>query len=154
VSAETVHATCVSIKGIGVLLRGASGSGKSDLAYRLIVEQGAQLVADDQTVLTSDQTCLRATCKEGWVGQLELRGLGIVTVPHDLDVPIRLVIDLVDRGEVPRLPEPAFVMLAGVRIPVLKLHAFDLSTPAKILVAAEHLPRSGFPGSDGRVGKA
>ncbi|HBM89423.1 MAG TPA: aldolase, partial [Rhodobiaceae bacterium] len=31
-----MHATCVAIKGVGVLLRGASGSGKSDLAYRLI----------------------------------------------------------------------------------------------------------------------
>lgn len=153
-SVETVHATCVAIKGVGVLLRGASGSGKSDLAYRLITERGAQLVADDQTVLTSDQSCLRASCREGWAGQLELRGLGIVTVPHDLDVPIRLVIDLVDRGEVPRLPEPSFVMLGGVRIPLLKLHAFDQSTPAKILVAAEHLPRLGFPGTDGRIGKA
>jgi len=154
VSAETVHATCVSIKGIGVLLRGASGSGKSDLAYRLITEQGALLVADDQTVLTSDQSCLRATCKEGWAGQLELRGLGIVTVAHEQDVPIGLVIDLVDRGEVPRLPEPAFAALRGSQIPLLKLHAFDLSTPSKILVAAGHLPHSGFPGTDGRIGKA
>lgn len=151
-SAETVHATCVAIKHVGVLLRGASGAGKSDLAYRLINEQGALLVADDQTVLTKDKSTVSASCKKGWLGQLELRGLGIVTVPHEHNVPIGLAIDLVDRGEVPRLPNPAYVTLLGVDIPVLKLHAFDLSTPAKILVAAEHLPRSGFPGVDGRLG--
>ena len=147
-----MHATCVAIKGIGVLLRGASGSGKSDLAYRLITEQGAHLVADDQTVLTLDKSCVKAACKEGWAGQLELRGMGIVTVPQEKDVPIGLVIDLVDRGEVPRLPEPAITELLGSQIPLLKLHAFDLSTSAKILVAAEHLPRFGFPGTDGRLG--
>ena len=153
-SAETVHATCIAIKGVGILLRGVAGSGKSDLAYRLITEHGALLVADDQTVLTPGKSCASATCKEGWAGQLELRGLGIVTVPHEQDVPIGLVIDLVDRGEVPRLPEPAFAALMGSQIPLLKLHAFDLSTPSKILVAAEHLPHSGFPGTDGRIGKA
>lgn len=151
-SAETVHATCVAIKHVGVLLRAASGVGKSDLAYRLINEQGALLVADDQTVLTKDKSTVYASCKKGWLGQLELRGLGIVTVPHELNVPIGLAIDLVDRGEVPRLPDPAYVTLLGVDVPVLQLHAFDLSTPAKIRVAAEHLPRSGFPGADGRLG--
>ncbi|MCE7998159.1 MAG: aldolase [Rhodobiaceae bacterium] len=151
-SSENVHATCVAIKGVGVLLRGSSGAGKSDLAYRLINEQGALLVADDQTVLTKDDSTLRATCKEGWAGQLELRGVGIVTVPHEQEAPIALIVDLVDRGEVPRLPDPTFVTLMGVDVPVLKLHAFDLSTPAKILVAAKHLPRSGFPGVDGRLG--
>lgn len=150
-SSETVHATCVAIKGVGILLRGASGAGKSDLAYRLINEQEALLIADDQTILTKDGTTLRATCKEGWAGQLELRGLGIVAVPHEREAPIALMVDLVDRGEVPRLPDPTFVTLRGVDVPVLKLHAFDLSTPAKILVAVEHLPRSGFPGIDGRL---
>ncbi|WOF72485.1 HPr kinase/phosphatase C-terminal domain-containing protein [Parvibaculaceae bacterium PLY_AMNH_Bact1] len=151
-SAESVHATSVAIEGVGVLLRGASGAGKSDLAYRLIREHGALLVADDQTILIQDQSCLKASCKEGWAGQLELRGLGIVTVPHEPHVSVALVIDLVDRGEVPRLPDPSFVTLMGVEIPVLKLHAFDHSTSAKILIATEHLPRSGFPGIDGRLG--
>ena len=45
-----VHATAVAIDGEAILLRGPSGSGKSDLALRLI-DGGAQLVADDQTLL-------------------------------------------------------------------------------------------------------
>lgn len=147
-----MHATCVAIEGAGILLRGASGKGKSDLAHRLIAVHGAELVADDQTVLTLDKSYVVAACKEGWEGQLELRGLGIATMPHAQNVPIALAIDLVDRGEVPRLPDPAFVTLIGVEVPLLKLHAFDQSTPTKILVAAKHLPRFGFPGPDGRLG--
>ena len=46
-----VHASCVALDGNGVLLRGPSGSGKSDLALRLI-DGGAVLVADDQVALT------------------------------------------------------------------------------------------------------
>jgi serine kinase of HPr protein (carbohydrate metabolism regulator) len=46
-----VHGTTVALEGEGVLLRGPSGSGKSDLALRLI-DGGARLVADDQTELT------------------------------------------------------------------------------------------------------
>ncbi len=151
-SNQSVHGTCVSLSGVGVLLLGGTGSGKSDLAYRLILEQGAKLIADDQVFLRRDEPTVRGSCKEGWEGQLELRGVGIVTVPHEQDVPIVLAIDLVDRGEVPRLPEPLYVTLSGERLPVLKLHAFDASTPAKIVLAAQHLPRSGFPGRDGRLG--
>ncbi len=150
-SSQNVHGTCVSLNGVGVLLLGATGSGKSDLAYRLISEQCAKLIADDQVFLRREEEGLRASCKAGWEGQLELRGLGIVTVPHEQGVPIALAIDLVERSAVPRLPEPLFVTLISVRVPVLKLHAFDASTPAKVVVAAENLPRSGFPGSDGRL---
>ncbi len=149
---QSVHGTGIALGGVGVLLLGASGSGKSDVAYRLITERGAKLIADDQVVLRLDDPLIRASCKQGWEGQLELRGLGIAAVPHEQDVPIALVIDLVDRGEVPRLPEPLFVTVLGVRVPVLKLHAFDVSTPAKIAAAAEHWPHSGFPGADGRLG--
>ena len=48
-----VHGTSVALDGEGVLLRGPSGCGKSDLALRLI-DQGARLVADDQTELSLD----------------------------------------------------------------------------------------------------
>ncbi|WP_040850329.1 HPr kinase/phosphorylase, partial [Nitrospirillum viridazoti] len=74
-----VHATCVSVGGAGVLLRGASGSGKSDLALRL-VDAGALLVADDQVALAADPTAtlLTATAPERLAGLIEVRGLGIL----------------------------------------------------------------------------
>ncbi len=151
-SGERLHGTCVGIDGTGVLLLGPSGSGKSDLAYRLITDHDARLVADDQVTLQLDDGVLTAGVLEGWEGQIEVRGLGILTVPHTQNAPIALAVDLVGRGEVPRLPEPACVALLGVEVPLLKLHAFDLSAPAKIVAAAKHLPRSGFPGDDGRLG--
>jgi serine kinase of HPr protein (carbohydrate metabolism regulator) len=151
-SSKSVHGTCFSVGGGAVLLQGSSGAGKSDLAYRLIVYHGAHLIADDQVVLSETTGKLTASPCDGWAGQLELRGLGIGTVPHLQSAEIALVVDLVGRGEVPRLPEPAFVTLLGVEVPVIKLHAFDQSTPAKILAAIKHLPLSGFPGEDGRLG--
>ena len=57
-SSETLHASCVAINGRAVLIEGRSGSGKSDLALRLI-DQGGVLVSDDQapgfTVLADPQ---------------------------------------------------------------------------------------------------
>ena len=54
-----VHATCIAIDSgagpLGILLRGSSGAGKSDLALRMI-DQGARLVADDQCVLSRQDT--------------------------------------------------------------------------------------------------
>jgi len=151
-SAQRIHGTCIVIDGAAVLMRGPSGSGKSDLAYRLITDHNALLVADDQVALQSGEEALHASAPEGWAGQLELRGLGLVTVPHTHSARVALAVDLVGRGEVPRLPDPAYVALLGVEVPLVRLHAFDLSTPVKILVAAKHLPRSGFPGDDGRLG--
>ena len=151
-SSQTVHGTCVSIEGAAVLLRGPSGSGKSDLAYRLIEGRGALLVADDQVALSTDERVLTASAPDGWQGLMELRGLGIVTVPHTQVAPVALVVDLVGRGEVPRLPEPAYAALLGVEGPFGGEHAYDLSAPPKVIVPAMHLPGSGCPGDDGRLG--
>ena len=49
-SSETIHASCVAIDGRALLIEGASGDGKSDLALRLI-DRGATLVSDDYTCL-------------------------------------------------------------------------------------------------------
>ena len=84
------HATTVLVDGTGVLLRGPSGSGKSDLALRLI-DGGARLVADDQTALAVENGVLVAHPPRSIAGRLEVRGLGIVTVPWAPSAPIGLV---------------------------------------------------------------
>ncbi|MHA1114324.1 MAG: HPr kinase/phosphorylase, partial [Alphaproteobacteria bacterium] len=84
-----VHATCVSLWGAGILLRGPSGSGKSDLALRLI-DGGAVLVADDQVSLELRDGGLFASPPAATAGKLEVRGVGIVTVPFDEEAPMRL----------------------------------------------------------------
>src|SRR3546814_14236208 len=73
---QTVHATTVALDGTGVLLRGPAGSGKSDLALRLI-DQGARLVADDRTALALEGGRIIARAPETIAGRTEVRGLEI-----------------------------------------------------------------------------
>jgi HPr kinase/phosphorylase len=71
----------VDILGIGVLIRGQSGIGKSECALGLI-ERGYSLVADDVTRITSlEGRELMATAPELTRNHMEVRGIGIINVP-------------------------------------------------------------------------
>ena len=128
----------MALDGIGILLRGAPGAGKSDLALRLI-EAGAKLVADDRVRLTREDGTAVARAPAALAGLLEVRGVGIVrldaAVVADRAV-VRLVCDLVPPAEVERLPEPAQVELVGVAVPLARLDPFAASAPAKLRLAA------------------
>ena len=138
---DLIHATCIARAepggaARGVLLRGASGAGKSDLALRLI-EQGWQLVADDQCVLRLEAGRLIAAPPAELSGKIEARGLGIVELGHLAEARVALVVDLLPGEEVERLPEAETCKLMGVELPLLALNAFEASTPAKIRLALE-----------------
>jgi hypothetical protein len=129
-----IHASCVAIGGRGVLLIGASGAGKSDLALRLI-HAGARLVADDRTILFLAKGALHARAPDSIKGLLEIRGLGIVTFPVRPRVEIALVVKLGREGA--RLPKPGIyhipAPLTGAKpVPQIALDARFASTPAKI----------------------
>ena len=134
----TIHGTCVLLSGIGVLLRGESGRGKSDLALRLI-DGGALLVADDRVALHCESGRLTASPPPTLAGLLEVRGVGILPVPSTGSAAVGLVVDLIPQDEVERLPAAETDTLMGVALPRLGLHAFDASTPAKIRLAAASL---------------
>ena len=129
-----VYGTSVALEGTGVLLRGPSGSGKSDLALRLI-QAGAQLVADDQTELSRDGRGVIARAPRTIAGRIELRGLGIVRVPSLAEAPLGLVVDLVAPEAIERLPEPRFCEFLGCSLPLLALAPFEASAAAKLAVA-------------------
>ncbi|PWC55028.1 HPr kinase/phosphatase C-terminal domain-containing protein [Azospirillum sp. TSO22-1] len=131
----TIHGTCVLVGGIGVLLRGPSGGGKSDVAVRLI-DDGALLVADDQVQVRAQGDRLMATAPAPLAGLIEVRGVGILPVPTAETAEIRLVVDLVSADAVERLPEPETVTLMDHSVPHLALSPFDASTPAKLRLAA------------------
>jgi len=131
----TIHGTCVLVGGIGVLLRGPSGGGKSDVAVRLI-DGGALLVADDQVQVRMNEGRLMATAPAPLAGLIEVRGVGILPVPSAASAEIRLVVDLVPAERVERLPEPETVTLMDRTVPHLALSPFDASTPAKLRLAA------------------
>lgn len=130
-----VHASCVEINKKGVLIYGPSGSGKSDLALRLIMERGAKLVADDRVNLQILKGKISATAPTILEGLLEVRGVGIVKLSF-VKVNLCLAIRLVDKREmVERFPESEVYEFSGVKIPQISLYAFDASTPSKILAA-------------------
>lgn len=130
----TIHASCVAIAGGAVLLRGPSGAGKSDLALRLL-DAGARLIADDRTRLQRQGAVLIASAPDSILGLLEVRGLGPVEFPPAAPTPLRLIVDLVSRDAVPRLPEPRFETLLDVELPCLALDAFAASAAAKVKLA-------------------
>jgi serine kinase of HPr protein (carbohydrate metabolism regulator) len=134
-----VHASCVAIDGRAILLRGPSGSGKSDLSLRLI-DGGAALVADDQVLLeavvgeTGDE-CLMASAPAALSGLLEVRNIGIVKSDAMAAAPVRLVIDLDATATIDRLPDREACALLGIVLPLLTLNPFEPSAPAKVRIA-------------------
>lgn len=132
-SSETLHASCVAIDGRAVLIEGRSGSGKSDLALRLI-DRGAKLISDDYTVLTRRDGALIASAPATIAGKIEVRGIGIVAMDAVADAPVALVVQLADAPE--RMPEPrAARRIAGMDIPEIILPALEPSAPIKVEIA-------------------
>lgn len=128
-SSERIHASCVSIDGSAVLLSGRSGSGKSDLALRLI-DRGAALISDDYTLMARQGGHLFASAPDPIRGKIELYGVGIVEMPVQDSVRARLIV-LLDEEPV-RMPDTASRLIAGVEIPAIALSAFEASAPIKI----------------------
>lgn len=135
-SSERIHASCVAIGDAAILLVGASGSGKSDLALRLI-DRGAILVADDYTVITKRGSSAFASAPANIGSKIEVRGVGIIVMAARDDVEIAMMI-LLDEPPV-RHPEIERRTVAGVGIPALALAPFEASTPLKIELALKQL---------------
>lgn len=145
----TVHGTAVALGGRAVLIRGPSGSGKSDLALRCLalppVLEGwprAALVADDQVALTRTETgMIEMRVPPAIAGQIEVRGVGIVNVPHVASAELALVADLVAPGEVARYPiEPETAEIMGRAYPLVRIAPFEASAPVKLILALGTLP--------------
>lgn len=129
----TVHASCVAIGGRGVLLTGPSGSGKSDLALRLI-DRGAVLVSDDQVAIARVGDRLVASAPATIAARIEVRGIGIVERACKA-VPLALCIALdamPERMPPERLPARSF---EDVALPLLALAPFEGSAPLKVELA-------------------
>ena len=132
-SSETLHASCVVKEGRAILISGRSGSGKSDLALRLI-DRGANLVSDDYTIVRRIGGKLLASAPPNIAGKLEIRGIGIVELPASGDAPVCMMVDL--SQEVERMPAAAApVIVAGVSVPVLALSGLEASAPVKVELA-------------------
>ena len=138
-SSEMLHASSVAIDGRAVLITGRSGSGKSDLALRLL-DRGFTLVSDDQTLVRRVGDRLVASAPPTITGKLEIRGIGIVEVPTSSDVPIALLVELA--GDIERLPdEGSERQILGVALPMVNIDAMTASAASKVAIALERLGR-------------
>jgi serine kinase of HPr protein (carbohydrate metabolism regulator) len=134
---ETLHACCVAIGGRGVLIEGTSGAGKSDLTLRLI-DRGAELVSDDYTSLTRTDAGLLGRAPERIAGRIEVRGIGIVSLPFRHEVAVQMMVRIEPNPD--RLPErPEQRRIAGVDVPVVALPALEPSAPIKVELALRML---------------
>lgn len=131
----TVHASCVAVDGRGVLLLGPPGSGKSDLALRLI-DGGAVLVADDRVGIRAVDGRLEASPPETLAGRMEIRGLGIMDVDWQPRVALALAVELLTDERPERLPEREEWRFAGIAIPLIRIVPFEASAAAKVRLAA------------------
>jgi serine kinase of HPr protein (carbohydrate metabolism regulator) len=136
-SAETLHASTVASNGRAVLITGPSGSGKSDLALRLL-DRGFTLVSDDQTVVKRDGDRLLATAPSTIAGKMEVRGLGIVEMEHVDNVPVALIVEL--RSDIDRIPDDSRERpILGIRLPIVGIDAMPASAASKVALALDRM---------------
>ncbi|WP_417517130.1 HPr kinase/phosphorylase [Minwuia sp.] len=134
-SAPPVHATCIARDGRGLLITGPSGSGKSDLALRML-GRGWLLVADDRTELDRQDGKVLASAPERLAGMIEVRGLGLLRLPADQIVDQAVVTGqirlLEPGGKIERMPAPVSARVEQVALPELRLDPFQASAPEKV----------------------
>ncbi|MEM8688582.1 MAG: HPr kinase/phosphatase C-terminal domain-containing protein [Pseudomonadota bacterium] len=142
-----LHGTCLAVGTRGVLLIGPPGSGKSDLALRLLDQPGrgaggdlvtTRLVADDQVIVRRLGEHLLASAPPALKGLIEVRGLGLLSSQALDEVVLKTVLRLVPDGEPERMPGPDFerMEVLGLALPVLEIAPFQASAPAKVRSAA------------------
>ena len=136
-SAEMIHASTVASDGRAVLITGPSGSGKSDLALRLL-DCGFTLVSDDQTVVRRDGDRLLAAAPPNIAGKLEVRGIGIVEMEHVGDVPVSLLVELT--SDIERIPDDSRERpILGISVPLVCIDALPASAPSKVALALDRM---------------
>lgn len=136
-SSENLHSSTVALDGRGVLISGPSGSGKSDLALRLL-DRGFKLVSDDRTILRKQGGQLIASAPETIKGKLEVRGIGIVEVESLASAPVALVVELTT--DIERMPDDSRErLILGAGIPLINVDAMTASAPSKVALALDRL---------------
>ena len=145
--AETVHASAVLVGARAVLIRGASGAGKSRLALELIdaarsgLLRWARLVGDDRVELKAAGGRLIVRPAPALAGLIEVRGAGVLRLAHETRAVVGLVVDL-GAPDAERLPEKAVQQteIDGICLPRLAVASGAAALPsvlARITSCAE-----------------
>lgn len=141
---DRLHATAIAVAGRAILIRGPSGSGKSDLAFRCLaipasplVQAPARLIADDQVVLRREGLSIIASSPATLIGKIEVRGVGIIDVDPVAEAHVAMVAAITtNRQTIERYPAPwPTTEVLGLSVPMLSISAYDASAPLKLLAA-------------------
>lgn len=138
--ASSIYGTCVALDENAALILGESGMGKSDLAYRFMHLQAhkgqCMLVSDDQVKLSVSEGQLLVSPPDTIKGMIELRGVGLISVDYMPSACLKLIVNLVEPEHVPRMQVPfeedQFIDYESVRMPHVKMSAFEVSAPYKL----------------------
>ena len=132
---EMLHATTVAIGDRAVLIVGRSGSGKSDLALRLI-DRGAVLVSDDYTEVFRSGDEVYARPPETIAGRIEIRGVGVTEIAYITDIRVGLCVMLDEVVE--RMPmQYRSSTIAGIEVPIFAVDPFHASAAIKVEIALQ-----------------
>lgn len=112
-----------------------------------LIDRGARLVGDDRIDLTAENGTLIARAPATIAGKIEVRGIGILSLPAVDRTPLRLAVDLVAPSALERLPEPRHCSYLGIDLPLIALAPFEASAAAKLCAAATALVRGRGLGS-------
>lgn len=154
-TSTTLHGCMVDVRGVGVLITGPSGIGKSEVSLGL-VERGASLVADDMVVIRNVSGHLIASAPELSSSFIEIRGIGIINVTHIFgkrafrrSKPLDLVIKL-DNGEMSSTErlglERQTIPILGVDVECMTLPVApgrDMSRLVEVAALGRHLREDG-----------
>ncbi|MBR1915206.1 MAG: HPr kinase/phosphatase C-terminal domain-containing protein [Alphaproteobacteria bacterium] len=131
---KNIHATTVDINGNGILIVGPAGSGKSDLALRLIENKNAVLVSDDRTDIKIENGELFASPPKVIEGLLEVRAIGLIKKPFKPDTIIKLVVQAASQKDIERMPKCRFFEYENVKVETILLNLLEASAPDKVVV--------------------
>lgn len=133
---KIIHATLVKLDGKGILLIGKSGSGKSDLALRLIENKKASLVADDIVDIVLQNGKLVGSVPQNLAGLLEVRNIGIIKYPYIESSSVDMLVNLTESSEeIERMPSNTKDVILGLEINKIDLYAKESSAADKVVAA-------------------
>jgi serine kinase of HPr protein (carbohydrate metabolism regulator) len=141
-----LHGTVIRINELGILCVGASGSGKSELAFSLIVEAerwGADcaLIADDQFFVRIDDKTIVAECPSSIEGLIELRGSGIISMKSEKSVALTFAITPEVTKGTERLPPigETYALFGPHVLPLMRIPPHSLTPYAKFSALVQNL---------------